>query len=161
MRKPVLVRDLGGKWGDMYWGWFLSFFLIVHFFRGCCGSMRQVVVGGEGMDGRGVPAEWWGWEVWQEVGGVRKYKNRTGNWEIFSWKEPTGGKGAFTCTSCTVKCWKKSITCGSCTGDVLEKILFLWAVPSVTRLFFILFLVFSTGKVPISPCKNIFSKKCV
>ena len=33
-------------------------FFIVHFFRGCCSSMRQVGIGGEGMDGRGVPAEW-------------------------------------------------------------------------------------------------------
>ena len=34
-----------------------------------------------------------------EVGGWKKYKSGTGNWEIFSWNEPTGGKGAFTCGS--------------------------------------------------------------
>ena len=37
--------------------------------------------------------------MWQEVGGGKKYKNETGNWEIFSWNEPTRGKGAFTCIS--------------------------------------------------------------
>ena len=37
--------------------------------------------------------------MWQEVGGGKKYKNRTRNWEIFSWNKPTGGKGAFTCNS--------------------------------------------------------------
>ena len=42
----------------MYWVCFFNFFLIVHFFRGSCSSMRQVGVGGEGIDGRGVPAEW-------------------------------------------------------------------------------------------------------
>ena len=49
-----------------------------------------------------------------------------GTEKIFSWKEPTGGKGAFTCISCTrAVLKKKAFTCGSCTGDVLEKILFL------------------------------------
>ena len=28
----------------------------------------------------------------------KKYKSGTGNWEIFSWKEPTEGQGAFTCS---------------------------------------------------------------
>ena len=32
------------------------------------------------------------------VGRWKKYKSGTGNWEIFSWKEPTGGQGGFTCS---------------------------------------------------------------
>ena len=27
----------------------------------------------------------------------KKYKSGTGNWKIFSWREPTEGQGAFTC----------------------------------------------------------------
>ena len=30
------------------------------------------------------------WRWWSK----KKYKSGTGNWKIFSWKEPTGGKGA-------------------------------------------------------------------
>ena len=75
--------------------------------------MRQVGVGGEGMDEEGRVGRM------VRMGGVaggwrrKKYMNETGKWKIFSWKEPTGGKGAFTCTSCAIKCW--NITCTSCT----------------------------------------------
>ena len=31
-------------------------------------------------------------EEWQGVRGGEKYKSGTGNWQIFSWNEPTGGK---------------------------------------------------------------------
>ena len=31
-----------------------------------------------------------------EVVGWKKYKSGTGNWKIFSWKEPTGVKGGLT-----------------------------------------------------------------
>ena len=82
------------------------------------------------MDGWGVPADGEERRCGLEVGGWKKYKTRTGNWEIFSWKEPNGGKGAFTCCKCTRAVLKKKAftcgsCCGSCTGDVLEKILFL------------------------------------
>ena len=33
-------------------------------------------------------------EAWQGVGRAEKYKSGTGNWEIFSWTEPTGKNGA-------------------------------------------------------------------
>ena len=32
-------------------------------------------------------------EGWQGVGVGKKYKNGTGSWKIFSWKEPTKGNG--------------------------------------------------------------------
>ena len=32
--------------------------------------------------------------MWQGIGVGKKYKNGTGNWKIFSWNEPTGGKKA-------------------------------------------------------------------
>ena len=43
--------------GDMNGYGFIIFF-IVQLFRGSCCSRRQVGVGGEGMDVKGVPAEW-------------------------------------------------------------------------------------------------------
>ena len=33
---------------------------------------------------------------WQGVAVGKKYKNGTGNWEIFSWNEPTGRNGALS-----------------------------------------------------------------
>ena len=55
----------------------------------------MVVRSSEGMDlegcvGRVVRKR----EAWQGVGVRKKYKSRAGNWEIFSWKEPTEGNGA-------------------------------------------------------------------
>ena len=49
------------------------------------------------MDGwmEGVPVNGSGREEWQGGGGWKKYKSETGNGEIFSWKEPTGGQRAF------------------------------------------------------------------
>ena len=46
----------------------LIFFLIVHFYRSSCGSMRQVGVGGEGMDKEG------------RVGGVVRMGGVAGGW---------------------------------------------------------------------------------
>ena len=44
-------------------------FFIVHFFRGCCSPMRQVGVGGEGMDG---------WEG--RAGGMVRRGGVAGSW---------------------------------------------------------------------------------
>ena len=49
----------------------------------------------------------------RELEREKKYKSGTGKLKNFSWKEPTGGKGSFTC-SCTVMCWKKYYFCEQC-----------------------------------------------
>ena len=51
VRKPVLVWHVL-RGGDMDGYCFINFFL-VHIFRGCCRSRRQVGVGGEGMGEEG------------------------------------------------------------------------------------------------------------
>ena len=43
------------------------------------------------MDGEGRAGRVVRMGVWQGVKGGKKYKNETGNWEIFSWNEPTKG----------------------------------------------------------------------
>ena len=43
-----------------------------------------------------MPADGSGMRSGRELGGWKKYKSGTGNWENFSWNEPTGGQGGLT-----------------------------------------------------------------
>ena len=71
MRKPVLVRHV--LWdGVKGIGYVIFNFFIVHFFRVCCSSMRQVGVGSAGMDGEG------------RAGGMVRMGGVAGSWR---WKK--------------------------------------------------------------------------